>query len=356
MSNFNPDWVSPPGQTLKDLVLDSEKSLIEFSKFIKCNVTFLKRLFSGDEVIDRELAGELEKATGAPKSFWLEREKQYRESLIRLKEKEILEQEWLSNIPFSEMAKLGWVNKLSSKKDKVIECLKFFNVISVDHWKMKYESMILNTAFRKSQSFSSKSESVAAWLRQGEILSEKEDINSFDKEKLKQNIQNIRSLCNIESKDIFVFELKRIFALCGISFHILKAPKGCSASGATYWVNNRPIILLSMRYLSDDHFWFTLFHEIGHIILHDNYSLIIESSDIEESVIEREANEFSERTLIPIKYKSEFKNLRSNELRKIIKFSKKIGISKGIVVGQLQNKKIIPNNHLNKLKVRYKWG
>lgn len=355
MSNFNPDWVSPPGQTLHDLILDSENNLQEFAHFIECNASFLKRLLVGDEIIDKKLAGELEKATGAPKYFWLEREKQYRDNLIRLKEKEDLEMEWLSHIPFSEMVKLGWINKLSSKKDKIIECLNFFNVNSVNDWKMKYESMISTTVFRESQSFSSKNESVSAWLRRGEILSEKENINIFDKEKLKKNIQEIRSLCNIESKNVFVLELKRIFALCGVSFHILKAPKGCSASGATYWVDNRPIILLSMRYLSDDHFWFTLFHEIGHILLHDNYSLIIESSGIKESLIEKEANDFSEKVLIPIEYQSEFKKLRSNDLRKIIKFSRKIGVSKGIIVGQLQNKKIIPNNYLNKLKVRYKW-
>ena len=158
------------------------------------------------------------------------------------------------------------------------------------------------------------------------------------------------------SANIFLPKLKSFLSSCGVALAVVRAPTGCRASGATFWPNsNSPILLLSFRYLSDDHFWFTLFHEIGHLVLHTDHRLILETSENDGLIIEAEANNFSENVLIPKEHQFELMSLREKNLREILKFAKKLKISKGIVVGQLQHKGVIPARSLNKLKVKYAW-
>jgi Zn-dependent peptidase ImmA (M78 family) len=69
---------------------------------------------------------------------------------------------------------------------------------------------------------------------------------------------------------------------------------------------------------------------------------------------EAEANAFAERTLIPSTYAQEFMRLRADG-REVIRFAHNVGVSPGIVVGQLQHSKRIGQNQLNSLKRRFSW-
>lgn len=353
---INADWVSPPGSTLEDFLVEQERSTSEFADKLQCTVSFLRKLIKGSAEIDKDLANKLEVATGASSSFWLEREAQYRECIEKLQDREELEQEWLTNLPTADMARFGWIEKLTNRKEKLLACLDYFDVLSVDEWQLKYSGMLSETAFRTSSTFSSKLESVTAWLRQGELEAGGIDCARWDKEKLENAVPHLRELTNIPDPSDFIPPLVEILASCGVALTVIQSPKGCSASGATYWLNeDKALLMLSVRYLSDDHFWFTFFHELGHLILHSDHSLILESNDDTDSEIEREANQFAEDVLVPKEFKAELSTLNSKDLRKILKFSKKVGVSKGIIVGQMQHKSIVPRNHLNKLKQRYSW-
>jgi Zn-dependent peptidase ImmA (M78 family) len=113
--------------------------------------------------------------------------------------------------------------------------------------------------------------------------------------------------------------------------------------------------LLSFRFLSDDHFWFTFFHEAGHILLHGERRLFLEDLEPPSSPAERQANEFAERILIPDDFEDALLRLPA-DVRQIIRFARRIGISPGIVVGQLQHHGRLPHRHFNDLKRRFQWG
>lgn len=117
------------------------------------------------------------------------------------------------------------------------------------------------------------------------------------------------------------------------------------------------MLLLSFRYLSDDHFWFTFFHEAGHIVLHKSNAAFIEdnSPDKNYSNEEKEANIFAGEILIPHELQGELSRLRGNK-RNIISFAMKAGVSPGIVVGQMQHRGIIDHKYLNSFKRRYDWN
>jgi Predicted Zn peptidase len=112
---------------------------------------------------------------------------------------------------------------------------------------------------------------------------------------------------------------------------------------------------LSIRYGTDDHLWFTFFHEAGHILLHGKRDVFIED-DRPADQKEHEANTFACDFLIPAERLRQFiqaENWRSQDA--IMLFAESLGLAPGIVVGRLQHEKLIPYSHYNALKRRFVW-
>ena len=82
--------------------------------------------------------------------------------------------------------------------------------------------------------------------------------------------------------------------------------------------------------------------------------MFIDSTDIQLTKEEEEANEYAAKVLIPSEFQDQFSKLRANG-RDVVRFAKRVGVSPGIVVGQLQHLGIIGRHQLNNLKIRYMW-
>ncbi len=135
----------------------------------------------------------------------------------------------------------------------------------------------------------------------------------------------------------------------------MRAPKGCRASGATRFPTpQKPLLLLSFRHLSDDQFWFTFFHEAGHLVLHGEQSLFLEGKTTPLTDEEHEANDFAARLLIPSEFEPTMLALPPHAIP-VIRFAHRVGISPGIVVGQLQHRGRFRQDQLNHLKRRFVW-
>jgi HTH-type transcriptional regulator/antitoxin HigA len=131
------------------------------------------------------------------------------------------------------------------------------------------------------------------------------------------------------------------------------------AQGAAFWLNkDKAVIMLTIRGSWADIFWFSLFHEIAHIVLHSKQEVFIESDNKNYNIKSREdeADNFAMDCLIP---RTEYKNFElSNSFYKddIKEFSGRIGIHAGVVVGRLHHEKQIDISWHNDLRERYKWG
>ncbi|WP_415394553.1 ImmA/IrrE family metallo-endopeptidase (plasmid) [Rhodococcus globerulus] len=77
-------------------------------------------------------------------------------------------------------------------------------------------------------------------------------------------------------------------------------------SGVSRWVNGTPMIAVTSRYKSFDGLWFTILHEIAHVLLHPKRSTYIDvgfkANDDADSQ-ETAANAFAEDHLIPPKFR-----------------------------------------------------
>jgi Zn-dependent peptidase ImmA (M78 family) len=110
---------------------------------------------------------------------------------------------------------------------------------------------------------------------------------------------------------------------------------------------------LSDRYKTNDHFWFSFFHEAGHILLHGKRTLFLEGQDIQDTIKEKEADVFAANFLIAPRDWQRF--IANNSLNKkaINQFAEQLGIHPGIIVGRMQHEQITSYQNYNDLKEKY---
>jgi HTH-type transcriptional regulator / antitoxin HigA len=350
--NFQPDWNSSPGDTISDILYEKKIELDMFASRIKYPVQDVIKLLGGDLPISFDLAERLEYVLGGSQEFWIKRELNYRTHAIRIKK--LKEQEWLNGLPLKDMIKFGWIKDTSNLLES---CLNYFNVPDIDNWNRKYHLEVKISSFRKSKSYMSDLGATSAWLRQGEIQSESIVCEDWNADEFEKALINIKPLTRKKNPRDFIPTILLECAKCGVAVAFVPTPSGCRASGATRFLSpKRALLLLSFRYLSDDHFWFTFFHEAGHILLHPKESVFLEEITREEvqDELEKDANIFSGEMLIPYEIKSDLSKIRGNK-RRIIEFASKAGVSPGIIIGQLQYLGYIDFKYLNSYKRRYNW-
>jgi Zn-dependent peptidase ImmA (M78 family) len=253
------------------------------------------------------------------------------------------------------MTKFGWIKGTSDFEKKVEHCLQFFNAPDVGSWRREYGDVLQAVAFRTSATFDSEPGAVLAWLRYGEMQSEKISCRPWNGQAFKAALAEMRQLTRLRSPRVFLNRLRTLCAKCGVALVIAKAPQGCRASGATRFIAaDKAMILLSFRHLSDDQFWFTFFHEAAHLILHSKKALFLEDHSEVTSTEEQEANEFAEDVLIPRNARKEIIG-KEYDRSNILRLAVKLGLARGIVVGQLQHQGLIRADQFNWLKRRFNW-
>ncbi|MEA5616377.1 helix-turn-helix domain-containing protein [Cronbergia sp. UHCC 0137] len=357
-NQYNPDYVSPPGDTLLDVLEEREMTQAELAELTGKPKKTIKDIIKGKAAITSETALQLESLFNIPASFWNNRERHYREFLVRQKEKERLKSQvsWLKIFPVKDMIKYGWICRCDDKLQQLQEVLNFFAVGSFKEWEKKW--CINHVYFRKSSTFDLDFAAVVAWLRRGEIEASEITTNFYDSQKFRESLQKIRSL-TVKPPEIFQPEVVRLCAKAGVAVVFLPELPRMRTSGTTRWLNSdKALIQLSLRYKTDDHLWFTFFHEAGHILLHGKDNFFFEGksvTSIEDQDKEKEADKFSENILIPPDQLKEFLGSQPPTKANIMEFASQIGIAPGIVVGRLQHDKVLPPNHCNDLKQKFEW-
>lgn len=350
--DFSPDRVSPPGDTIIDLMDEHGLTDEELSKKIGLSVRKGQQLLNGHIHLSECMASKLQEIFNVSIDFWLKREYAYRKHIENLNN---INKEWLDSLPVRDMIEYGWIPKTSSRESKLKNCLNFFDINSVNDFTRKINTEAPLIAFRKSISLKTEPMADLVWITKAKEMSARYKCTLWNKEKLKSLIPELRQATNEPDMKKFIPHLRTLFATAGVSFVVLPTPSGCRASGATcFFEPNSATLIVSFRYLTDDHFWFTLFHEIGHLILHDAVSIRLEGEVELTANEEFEADQFATNTLIPESFQKQIKGFSVKNWKDIVRVARKIGVSKGIVLGHLQHIGNVPYSHLNRLKVRYK--
>jgi len=281
---FQPDWASPPGETIAQILERRDLSPLQFAERIGRTPKEVEQLLIGNEKITVETAQKLERFLGGSVAFWMIRELQYREDQARLASDVVpdSQEQWLGDLPMGDMQKFGWIKPIS-RSGALEECLRFFDTPDFETWRQKYGGLLRQAAFKASRSFPANPSATAAWLRRAEIQAEQINCGPWNAGRFRLVLAKVRELSRKRDPDIFLPELRKQCAECGVAVVVLRAPTGCRASGATRFLSSeKALLLLSFRYLSDDHFWFTFFHEAAHLLLHDRAAVFLEGKTCRE--------------------------------------------------------------------------
>ncbi|MGW9597779.1 ImmA/IrrE family metallo-endopeptidase [Streptomyces chartreusis] len=349
-----PDYAVPPGETILEFLEESGMTQREFALRAGLSAKHLNQLVKGIVSLSPDVAERLENVTGIKARFWNRLEADYQSTRKRLREARdpVLFEDWCKSLPVRELIKRGQVpEEPSDKASRWDQLLAFFGVSSLDAWTELYEKPA--AAFRQTKAFEAKVGAVAAWLRLGEVAAQAITCDPFDKRGLQSELPKLRSLTLLPPEQ-FEPELVKTCARNGVAVVLVKEITGSRACGATRWVSsNKAIVQLSLRYKTDDQFWFTVFHELGHVLMHGKQDVLVEPARTSgaEEPREVEADRFARDLLIPPKDAVRLGSLRS--IASVRGFARELGIAPGIVVGRLHHEKKWPHSWGNDLKRRF---
>lgn len=357
-----PNWSSPPGDTIARLMGTREIEGTELADALGLRMDEFDALIGGQRRLTKSDAVVLADHLGSTTRFWLARDKAYVLDMARLDKESSFDSEvfWLASMPTSSMRKYGWVPKDVRAKHKLKEeILAFFGCASLQDWGKHYSSGIGAVAFRTSLSLASDGMATLVWLRAGELAAARLDTPKFDRVAFKKLLPGLKKLSAFKRPSAFLPRLIEACRSVGVSVATARTPEGCRASGAS-WFNSegKPVVLLSFRHMSEDHFWFTFFHEAAHVLLHgknhiDGDDAQTMGTDTDRQ--EREANEFAQELLFPASLRAELEE-RGLGRRSIMAMARVADVTPGIIVGQLEKAGAVRHGQLNFLKRRYRWG
>ncbi len=361
-NEYFPDFVFKPGETLLETLQYIGMSQSELARRTGRPVKTISEIINGKAAITTDTALQLERVLEIPAHFWNNLEQNYREYLSRIQETHELAEdiEWINEIPHKDMMRLGWIETCKKPVDICKAILGFFEVATPKAFRSLYQHG--SVAFRSSKSSADISIATTVWLQQGTKEARRLECQPYNEQKFRSSLSSIRALTLIEEPKQFIPELQAACASCGVAVVLvpeieIPGKSGTQLCGAARWLSSdRALIQLSLRYKDNGNFWFTFFHEAGHILLHSKRQVFMDEKLTDSGdALEAEANTFACDTLIPQEMYEKFETNGIFTEEEVLLLAQKAGIAPGIIVGRLQHEGKINWNHLNHLKTKCDW-
>lgn len=337
-----PAEVSPPGEFLKDELEARGWTQAEFAEIIGKNTRLVSEVISGKRSVTPETAVALGAALGTSPELWMNLEGQYQISKVRPKEDSTARKADLhGRFPVREMMKRGWIDVTKNVDVLQQQLMDFFCIPEID-----CTPQLCYAA--KATTYVDVPIAQIAWFYRAKALA------AYAPTTVGFNVQRLDTAkAQLDALLAHADNAQRvpsILAQAGIRFVIVEAIAGSKIDGACFWLDKKhPVVAMSMRFDRVDNFWHTLLHELDHVEHGEGQGKPILDVDImtpdsSKSDIEIRANENAAEALIPKREMDSFiakvNPIFSEE--KIVGFARRIAVHPGLVVGQLQNRGLIP--------------
>ncbi len=349
---FEPDFAIAPGETLKETMESLNMGQKELAVRTGLTVQSLNRIFKAEQPITYETANKLELATGVPARMWNNLEAQYREQLAKIEERKQLEAdlEWLKTIPTKELIQRKVIEPVKEKVMLLRDTLKFYGVSSVKAWEALW--MEPAVAARRSQCFETFPGPASAWIRMGEIQAQQINCQPYDKNRFKKALVDIRMM-TVKGPEDFIPAMVQLCADAGVAVAFVQEMKKVPWYGATKWLSaSKAMILLNLRGKAEDLFWFSFFHEAGHVLNDSKKDLYINDGK-SDNPQEQKADVFAAGVLIPESKNSEIAAFRTKA--QVINLAQELKLAPGIVAGRYQ-RLTGKWNWFHELKRKFQWN
>jgi len=354
MNGLSREFIIHPGETLKEMLEDRDMTQRELA--IRSDVTekHISNIVNCLKPISVSFAKKLEYALGVDASFWINLQANYDREMadfddvnqISSDEFEILKR--LKGIT-KYVKEIGLLNPDARGSMLVIEWRKLLNISSLT--RIPEISQIGN--YRLAVADNVDPYVLFTWLRIADLITENQQVNQeLDIDKLKTNLHLIRSLA-FKKIEYILSKLKEILAECGIKFAIVRHFTGAPVQGVIKRNQDGTLsLIMTLRHKFADVFWFTLFHELGHILNEDIKDRLIDY-EFAENEVEDRANAFAENTLIDADLYRFLVKAGDFSLPRISQFCSEQNIPTFILIGRLQRDGYLKYHQYSGEKIRY---
>ncbi len=352
------DLPVPPGEILAEEIEARGMTQRELAARLGRPPQVINEIIRGKKAITPDTAIGLCQVLDIEASYWMNLEADYQMTLARERSQAAMseQEQWLSQYPVRELIKRGWIEAGRDRASRVRALMSFLGVASIEP--RVYQEAVgfrITDAAREKISLGA----LGAWLRKGELVAESIETADYDADAFRGALAQIRNL-TAEPPEEFVPKMEALCAGAGVAFCVVPELPKLGANGAARWLNDRKaLIQMNIRGKWADVFWFSFFHEAGHLLRHRHQRrIVVDGLDVDPDAasIEEEADEFARDFLIPSAQWRDFSNSDYFDARDVHKFAHSIGIAPFIVVGRLQKEKLVPYNRLSAMKQRYQWS
>jgi len=351
---WSPDWAVHPGEHLAEYIESRGWSQAEFARLAGLTPKLVSTIVHGNNPVTAETALKLERVFGMKADIWtgLQADWELHQARQEKKQKTVEAAAFVDRFPVKDLTARGILPK---SKDSVELCdglLNFFRIGAPQAFDAKLANLAVH--HRHSKTFESSECNVVSWLMLGEIKARQMNLPEFDRDQFSKAVFNIRGLTR-EQPEVFEPRMRELCAAAGVALIFEKPFPKTRLFGSARWIEGkRAIIQMSLRMKANDHFWWTFFHEAGHVMLHQGKAFADDDGG-EGDGFESEADAWAEETLVGRDRFEEFCATAPRAQAAVLRFADAVNLHPGIIVGMLQHRGILKFSHLNGLKARFEW-
>lgn len=352
------DLIIHPGETIADVLEDRGITQAELASRAGVSPAYVSNVIAGKKGISANFAMGLEYALGVPKSFWLNLQANYEAELLEVNEEQTITDEErkvredLKDI-VKYLRKQGKMLIGENKDGSILSLRKVLQISNITNLK----EMIPTGAFRMAGNVAVNPNVLGAWIRLCQLAGNDKTISAkFEKKYTNDLIQEIKSIMCCKNAEL-QRDLKNVMEKYGIDFSVVKNFRGAPVHGYISQKNDGIYqMVLTIRGAFADIFWFSLFHEIGHIVNGDigkNLKFLDYGNDYDKELA---ADLFASNMLLsPESYKA-FIQRNDFSIEAICRYAESQHVMPYIVIGRLQKEKYLAYTMYSKYKLRYKWS
>ena len=346
-TGWRPAEAFPPGDFLKEELEERGWTQHDLAAIMGKHVRTVNELVVGKRSVTPETAKSLAAALGTTAQFWLNLDSTYKLWRSKYDESdEVARRARLYTIaPIKDMIRRGWIEPSDVIDVLEDEVKTFFQMDSLA------EPPSFAHAARKSTTYEGITISQRAWLFRCKLLSRYVAADKYTRRKLDNALIQLKALMYSPQE---IRHVPRVLSNAGIRLVIVEHLPGTRIDGAAFWLEDGPVIALSVRYDRIDNFWFTLLHEIGHIAERAS-SMDVDIDALSEGLprSEQRANAFAAEQAVP---QAALDSLIARvgplySTDRIQGFAHLHGIHPGIVVGQLHHRRQVVWSNFRRLLV-----
>lgn len=343
-----------PGEHLAD-VLDAQ-GITQTDLSTRTNLTrkLINDIINGRSPISPETAYQLEPVLGIPNTFWLNLQSNYDMTVKRNLEIQAIkespdynvEKQWLNEIDYSELVTLGFVQPTDDKAERIFILRKLARVSSL----VCIEETNLKGAARRANVIGN-TKADALWRQIALTKANNIELKKYNKKNLLELVKRLRTYSREENIGAAVGKITEELSDCGVSLVLMPHLKNSGFNGYTEKIRNGYMVIVTLRNKSLDGFWFSLLHELSHII----YGHVDNDSNEDHSSQEEEANINARNLLISPHEFETFKEAGDFSQPAVVRFAKDIDVEPCIVRGRLCHEGLVKYTQLLTLKVNLKF-